>query len=47
LSIRQSGLERRETLGPPVKPRRAQTLRGAHAAKVAAASRERARCGYT
>jgi hypothetical protein len=36
-----------KTLGPPVKPRRAQTLRGAHAAKVAAASRERTRCGYT
>jgi hypothetical protein len=40
-------IERRETLGPPVKPRRAQTLRGVHAAKVAVANRERARCGYT
>jgi len=40
-------VERRETLGPPVKPRRAQTLRGVHAAKAAAANRERARCGYT
>ncbi len=39
--------ERRETLGPPVKPRRAQTLRGVHAAKAATANRERARCGYT
>jgi hypothetical protein len=36
-----------KTLGPPVIPRRAQTLRGVHAAKVAAANRKRARCGYT
>jgi hypothetical protein len=36
--IRRSGLGRRETPGPPVKPRRAQTLRGAHAAKAAEAN---------
>jgi len=47
LTVRQSGLGRRETPGPPVKPRRAQTLRGAHAVKAAEASRERARCGCT
>jgi len=35
--IRRSGLGRRETLGPPVKSRRAQTLRGAHAVKAAEA----------
>jgi len=38
LPIRRSGLGRRETLGPPVKPRRAQTLRGAHAVKAAEAN---------
>jgi hypothetical protein len=36
-SIRRSGLGRHETPGPPVKPRRAQTLRGAHAVKAAEA----------
>lgn len=36
-----------ETLGPPVKPRGAQTPWGVHVAKAAAAIRERARCGCT
>lgn len=41
--IRRSGLGRRETLGPPVKSRRAQTLRGAHAVKAAEANAGNAR----
>jgi hypothetical protein len=39
---------RRESLGPPVKPRRAQTLRGIHAVKAAAANAGKlTRCGCT
>lgn len=41
--IRRSGLGRRETLGPPVKSRRAQTLRDAHAVKAAEANAGNAR----
>jgi len=40
-------LGHRETSYPLVKPRGAQTLRGAHALKGAAGSQERARYGYT
>jgi len=42
-AIRRSGLGCRETPGPPVKPRGAQTPRGAHAAKVAEANAGNAR----
>jgi len=37
----------RETSGPPINRAEPKTLRGVPAAKVARASRERTRCGYT
>jgi hypothetical protein len=47
MPIRRSDHERRETLGSPVNSRRPQNLRDLRAAKVAIASREHQRCGYT
>lgn len=46
-AIRRSGLGWREPPGPLVKPHGSQNPWGAHAAQAAAASQERARCGYT
>jgi len=47
MTIRRSGLRRRETSGPPINRAEPKTLRGVPAAKVARASREHTRCGYT
>jgi hypothetical protein len=47
MTIRRSVLGRRETSSPPVNRAEPKTLRGVPAAKVARASREHTRCGYT